>query len=110
MYTCEHVFEFFLVDIRLHFIKFRYRCTFCFSVFIFVVFTRTNFRRIVCKETLLSVQLKELLGTSAIKKENTYLKVAETGVAKVTGWSLGVASWTLTSNSFVSSGIVSVAI
>lgn len=54
--------------------------------------------------------LKELLGTSAIKKENTYLKVAETGVAKVTGSSLGVASWTLTSNSFVSSGIVSVAI
>lgn len=52
--------------------------------------------------------LDELLGTSAIKKENTYLKVAETGVEKVTGSGLGVASWTLISNS-VSSGIVSVA-
>lgn len=56
----------------------------------------------------LSVQLNEL-GTSAIKKENTYTKVAQTGVAKVTGSGLGVASWTLTSTSSVSSGIVSVA-
>lgn len=62
----------------------------------------------VFKRRLLSVQLDELLGTSVIKKENIYLKVAETGVAKVTGTGLGVASWTLISSS-VSSGIVLVA-
>lgn len=48
------------------------------------------------------------MGTSVIKKENIYLKVAETGVAKVTESGLGVASWTLISSS-VSSGIVSAA-
>lgn len=47
------------------------------------------------------------MGTSVIKKENIYSKVAETGVAKVTGSGLGVASWTLSSS--VSSGIVSAA-
>lgn len=58
---------------------------------------------------MFSVQLDELLGTSATKEENTYTRVAEAGVAKVTGSGLGVASWTLTSISSVSSGIVSVA-
>lgn len=49
------------------------------------------------------------MGTNEIRKKNTHTKVAETGVARVTGLGLGVASWTLISTSSVSSGIVSAA-
>lgn len=61
-------------------------------------------------ENLLLFQVDVQLGTSATKKGNTCSKVAVTGVAKVTGLGLGVASWTLTSINSVLSGTVSVAI
>lgn len=52
-------------------------------------------------------QLEEQLGTGANEEGSLYWKVEVTGVAKVTGLGLGVASWTLNNNNSALNGIVS---